>query len=129
VNSRDGLSEIAANARAELDLSQAIRWYDERSQKLGDDFLRCVYRCIASLERNPRAFPIVDQETRRALVRRFPFQILYDIENERSSSTRSIIPLATRKSGSDEEIVSDKHSWLECRFAVRLEAEVVVDAE
>jgi toxin ParE1/3/4 len=67
---------------AELDLIEAIRWYDERDQELGDDFLRRVYRCIASVERNPRLFPIVHRQMRRALVRRFPFQLLYEIESE-----------------------------------------------
>ena len=65
---------------AELDLIEAIRWYDERDQELGDDFLRRVYQCIDSLERNPRLFPAVHRHMRRALVRRFPYQILYEIE-------------------------------------------------
>ena len=66
-------------AEAELDLVEAIRWYDERDQELGDDLLRRVYQCIASIERNPLLFPIVHRQMRRALVRRFPFQILYEI--------------------------------------------------
>jgi toxin ParE1/3/4 len=67
---------------AELDLVEAIRWYDERDQELGDDLLRRVSQCIASVERNPLLFPIVHRQMRRALVRRFPFQILYEIESE-----------------------------------------------
>ena len=67
---------------AELDLIEAIRWYDERDQKLGDQLLRSLYRCIASIERNPRLYPVVHRQMRRALVRRFPFQILYEIESE-----------------------------------------------
>jgi len=67
---------------AELDLIEAIRWYDERDQELGDDLLRHIYRCIASLERNPRLYPTVHRQMRRALVRRFPFQILYEIGTE-----------------------------------------------
>ena len=67
---------------AELDLSEAIRWYDERDQELGDDFLRNVYQRIASIEKNPLLYPIIHRQMRRALVRRFPFQILYEIESE-----------------------------------------------
>jgi len=66
---------------AELDIIEAVRWYDERDQKLGDDLLRHVYQCIASIEANPRRYPIVHRQMRRALVRRFPFQILYEIES------------------------------------------------
>lgn len=69
-------------AEAELDLLEAIRWYDERDQELADDLLRRVYKCIASVERSPRLFPIVHRQMRRALVRRFPYQILYEIESE-----------------------------------------------
>ena len=68
---------------AELDLVEAIRWYDERAQELGDDLLRRVYQCIATVEGNPLLFPIVHRQMRRALVRRFPFQILYEIESGR----------------------------------------------
>ncbi len=67
---------------AELDLVEAIQWYDERDPEVGDDFLRRVYQRIASLERNPRLYPIIHRQMRRALVRRFPFQILYEIESE-----------------------------------------------
>ena len=28
---------------AELDLIEAIQWYDERDSELGDDLLRCVF--------------------------------------------------------------------------------------
>jgi plasmid stabilization system protein ParE len=67
---------------AELDLIEAIQWYDERDPEMGDDFLRRVYQRIASLEENPRLYPIIHRQMRRALVRRFPFQILYEIESE-----------------------------------------------
>jgi plasmid stabilization system protein ParE len=67
---------------AELDLIEAIRWYDERDQELGDDYLRRVYQCIASVERKPLLYPTVHRQMRRALVRRFPFQVLYEIESE-----------------------------------------------
>ncbi|MFY9610985.1 MAG: type II toxin-antitoxin system RelE/ParE family toxin [Blastocatellia bacterium] len=67
---------------AELDLIEAIRWYDARDQELGDGLLRRVYQCIASVERNPRQYPPVYRQVRRALVHRFPYQILYEVESE-----------------------------------------------
>lgn len=67
---------------AELDLIEAIRWYDKRDPELGNDFLRCVFRCISSIERNPGIYPFVHRQMRRALVSRFPFQILYEVESE-----------------------------------------------
>jgi toxin ParE1/3/4 len=83
---------------AELDLIEAIRWYDERDQKLGDDFLRRIYHCIGSLERNPDLYPVFHRQMRRALVRRFPYQILYEIEND------EIIIYAIYHSSRDPEV-------------------------
>ncbi|HEY3128553.1 MAG TPA: type II toxin-antitoxin system RelE/ParE family toxin [Acidobacteriota bacterium] len=65
---------------AEKDLDAAIVWYDLKARGLGDEFLRCIDACIASLERYPETHPIVHEETRRALVRRFPYAIFYEIE-------------------------------------------------
>ena len=67
---------------ADNDAQQAIRWYDERDSELGDDFLRKVIDCITSIEQNPQQFPVVHRQMRRALVRRFPYEILYEIEND-----------------------------------------------
>jgi len=66
---------------ADLDAQDAIRWYDERSRELGDDFLRQVNECIASVVKTPEKYPEIHREIRRALVARFPFAILYEIEN------------------------------------------------
>jgi plasmid stabilization system protein ParE len=65
---------------ADLDAQHAIQWYDERSRELGDDFLRKVNDAIVSIERNPEKYPVIHREMRRALVARFPYAILYEIE-------------------------------------------------
>ena len=83
---------------AELDLIEAIRWYDTRDEELGDDLLRRVYQCIASLEKNPRLYPTVYRQMRRALVRRFPYQILYEVES------KQIIIYAIFHSARDPEV-------------------------
>jgi plasmid stabilization system protein ParE len=67
---------------ADLDAQYAIRWYDERSRELGDDFLRKVNECIASVEKSPERYPVVHRQMRRALVERFPYEVIYEIEND-----------------------------------------------
>jgi toxin ParE1/3/4 len=67
---------------ADYDAQQAIRWYDERDSELGDDFLRRVNDCITSIEKSPQQFPVVHRHMRRALVGRFPYEVLYEIDNE-----------------------------------------------
>lgn len=36
--------------------------------------------CLATIQRHPQAFTLVDATMRRALVRRFPYAIFYEIE-------------------------------------------------
>lgn len=65
---------------AEQDISEAYRWYEERSPGLGSEFLRAMDGCLASIERNPILHQAIDGQMRRALVRRFPYAIYYFTE-------------------------------------------------
>jgi plasmid stabilization system protein ParE len=58
----------------------ARRWYDEQHPGLGAEFLRSVEATFARIQRSPDLYPVVDEEVRRAPVRRFPFAIYYEIE-------------------------------------------------
>jgi plasmid stabilization system protein ParE len=49
---------------------------------LGNDFLRCVEACIAGIQRNPLLYRFAVDEFRRALVRRFPFEIFYEATDD-----------------------------------------------
>ena len=44
------------------------------------DFLAALNACFALIQRHPRGFPLIDSGTRRALVRRFPYAVFYEIE-------------------------------------------------
>ena len=55
-------------------------WYDEQHVDLGAEFLRSAEATFARIERNPELYPVVDEQSRRAPVRRFPFAIYYEIE-------------------------------------------------
>lgn len=73
---------------AELDITEAYEWYEERNQGLGSEFVRAVDACLSAIGRNPQAYAVVHEEVRRALLRRFPYGIFYLVEGE------SIIVLA-----------------------------------
>jgi toxin ParE1/3/4 len=45
---------------------------------LGEEFLRCVEACVLTLQRHPEIYPVATDEFRRALVRRFPFEVFYE---------------------------------------------------
>ena len=67
---------------AEDDVAAAYHWYDVRSPGLGAEFLRAVEAGLASVERNPEAYPEVYKHARRALLRRFPYALFYVLSPE-----------------------------------------------
>jgi plasmid stabilization system protein ParE len=64
-------------AAAERDISEAFSWYENRQSGLGFEFLRAVDARIRSIERTPEMFGLIERQYRCALIRRFPYMILY----------------------------------------------------
>ena len=62
---------------AENELNKAIEYYEEIEPSLGYDFAIEVYSAIKRSVDFPKAWPVLEGEIRRALVRRFPYGILY----------------------------------------------------
>jgi len=60
---------------AELDITEAYDWYQERELGLGKEFLRCIDASIQTIKRNPEIYVFAHEKYRRALVRRFPYAI------------------------------------------------------
>ncbi len=67
---------------AKTDIEEAYLWYEDQSLGLGMEFLRCIEAALTSVQRNPMIYPAVHEMYRRALVRRFPFAILFGTEAE-----------------------------------------------
>lgn len=63
---------------AKGDLDEAVDWYELQSPGLGTEFLRSLEAILSRVQRDPKAFPVVQgSNTRRALMRRFPFAVIY----------------------------------------------------
>lgn len=62
---------------AEIELIQAIEYYEQCSKGLGQDFAIEVYASIERIITYPKAWSVIDEEIRRALVKRFPYGVLY----------------------------------------------------
>ncbi|MEX0268968.1 type II toxin-antitoxin system RelE/ParE family toxin [Leptolyngbyaceae cyanobacterium UHCC 1019] len=67
---------------AELDIQDAFEWYEAQTSGLGSEFVRAVDTCLSGIGRSPLAYPIIHQKLRRALVRRFPYGILYVFDQD-----------------------------------------------
>ncbi len=71
------LAKLVILDAAEADIDEALGWYEQRQTGLGFEFMRAVDARIRSIQRNPEMCGVVERHYRRALVRRFPFAILY----------------------------------------------------
>ncbi len=70
------LSEIIRPV-AELDISEALSWYDSVVSGVGAEFIKRLYDAIDYISRNPEIHPIVYKNIRRAFIRRFPYAVYY----------------------------------------------------
>ena len=61
----------------------AWQWYLERSQSAADSFLAELDHGVESISEEPERWPLFVHGTRRFLFRRFPFQIVYRVANDR----------------------------------------------
>jgi plasmid stabilization system protein ParE len=67
-------------ARAEL--IEAQDWYESEAAGLGRRFRAAIDAVIERMSANPRQFPAVFKHVRRALVRRFPYALLFVVESD-----------------------------------------------
>lgn len=65
---------------AKADVADAYLWYEDQSLGLGMEFLRCVEAALLAIQRTPLIHPVVHETYRRALLRRFPFAIFFEID-------------------------------------------------
>jgi plasmid stabilization system protein ParE len=65
-------------ARAEMIDAQG--WYENEAPGLGRRFRAALDAVIELMIANPRLFPVVYKNIRRALLRRFPYALMFVIE-------------------------------------------------
>jgi toxin ParE1/3/4 len=64
----------------EAEFIAAIDYYEDQEVGLGYDFSAEVFAAIQSIVKYSEAWPIIEEEVRRCLVNRFPYGVLYSIE-------------------------------------------------
>jgi len=74
---------LSLSPAAEDDLHEAAAWYDAQQRGLGDAFLRSVEASFARIRRLPTSFPADESGVRSALLRRFPYAVLFRIQEKR----------------------------------------------
>jgi toxin ParE1/3/4 len=66
---------------AEEELHAAIEHYEERQDGLGYDFSIEVLAALQNVVAHPLAWPVVEDGIHRCLINRFPYGILYAVED------------------------------------------------
>lgn len=67
---------------AEEEFDKAVEYYENRQPGLGLEFAEEVYATIARAIQYPEAWSAISQNTRRCLVNRFPYGVIYQIKSE-----------------------------------------------
>ena len=66
---------------AARELREAARFYERRVPKLGFDFIAEVRATIRRIVAHPQAWHPLDEQIRRCRTHRFPYGIIYAVEN------------------------------------------------
>ena len=67
---------LALQQQSDLDIQAAALWYENQLTGLGIRFLDELDEVFRRIENNPKQFPKLEGEVRRALLRHFPYGIL-----------------------------------------------------
>ena len=68
--------------QAQLELDDAVAWYNQRSEGLGQEFLDELDRVVRRAIRFPLSCPEVEPGIRRGLIARFPFGLIYGVDDD-----------------------------------------------
>jgi len=67
---------------AAADIDEAFLWYEGQRAGLGHDFLSAAQTLIDTIAEHPLRYPVVRRNTRRALLRHFPYSIYYRVYDD-----------------------------------------------
>jgi toxin ParE1/3/4 len=68
------------HSEAEAEFNEAIEYYENNEHGLGYDFSIEVHSAIQNIVSFPTAWPVMEDDMRRCLVKRFPYGVVYSIE-------------------------------------------------
>src|ERR671918_647818 len=70
---------IRFTPEADGGLAEACQWYARQRANLDIEFMERIDKALSRIFRSPQSYPIVYRTLRRAVVRRFPFAIFYEV--------------------------------------------------
>lgn len=76
------IRRLIVRPEAEAEMADAFDWYEDHVPGLGSDFLLCLDAVLNAILRSPQQYPRVHKIVRRALMRRFPYEVFFVENNE-----------------------------------------------
>jgi plasmid stabilization system protein ParE len=76
------MTDVTILREAEVELWEAVAYYEERSPGLGLDFEAEIERSLETIAEHPGRWPLRADGTRRYLAHRFPYLVVYAYEHE-----------------------------------------------
>jgi plasmid stabilization system protein ParE len=73
--------------KAKRELLDAWEWYEDRQAGLGDKFTQQVFSCIHTIEKHPDRYPERKKNYKEALVKIFPYLLIYRISKRKKVIT------------------------------------------
>ncbi len=74
--------KFSFHPQAELEFDSAVQYYETCQPGLGLEFAEEVYAAVARISVYPNAWTALSVNTRRCLVSRFPFGVVFQIKDE-----------------------------------------------
>ncbi len=75
------MTDLIVLHEAEVELWEAVAYYEEKAPGLGSDFAAEVERSMKTVAERPELWPLREDGTRRHLTHRFPYLIVYACRN------------------------------------------------
>ncbi len=77
------MPELRFHPEAQAEYQAALAWYHARSQQAAGRFEAEVESLLGLVTTNPTAFPLYDADHRFAMLRRFPYSVVYQVRPDR----------------------------------------------
>jgi hypothetical protein len=74
------VADIYFHPEAEAEYLGALAWYQSRSARAAARFEVEMERILGMIGNNPDMFPAYDEEHRFAVLRRYPYSVVYQVQ-------------------------------------------------
>ncbi len=78
------MQKLSFNVRLQVEVNEAVRWYEQQQKGLGNDFFEKFSEALRLIATRPEGFSfwLAFSTVRRAKLKRFPYDVLFKIRPE-----------------------------------------------